>query len=142
MKQILFCLFFFSISACKHEEYTPDCVCSNLEIVGSTVTRNFGVQEGIIKFPSPQFPKSNYLIDSQKDFTDYGKRYVLCTDSAIIKQITDKGIKDSSYVSFSGIDAFLIGNCNVFYQRTVIFPINYPAATPLPTIRVKTIDKK
>jgi hypothetical protein len=97
MKRILFCILFFSISGCKHEEYIPDCVCANLDIVQSTLPRNFGVQEGIIKFPTSQFPKSNYLIESQKDFTDYGKRYVLCTDSAIIKQITDKGIKDSSY---------------------------------------------
>jgi hypothetical protein len=142
MKRLLFCLLFSSFCACKHEEFTPDCVCANLDTVKSTVSWNFGVQEGIIRFPTAQFPKSNYLFESQKDFTDYGKRYILCTDSALIQQIKNKGIQDSSKVSLAGIDAFLIGQCNVFYQRTVIFPVNLPAATPLPTIRVKTIDKK
>jgi hypothetical protein len=127
---------------CKHDVYVPDCVCADLDIISSTQVRNFGTQTGRIIFPNNVRPISNYKIQAEKDFTGYGKTYIVCTDSALIKQIKDKGIVDSSFISLTGIDAFLIGNCNIFAQRSVILFSNPGAIEPLPTIRVKTIDKK
>jgi hypothetical protein len=126
---------------CKHEEYVPDCVCSDVKVI-----KEFGTQEGQLLFPSIRNPQATYNIISQNNFADgFSSRYVLCTDSALLKQIIEKKIKDSSQVVMTGVGVaggrIATGNCNIFVQRTPIYPDPQTYEFPI-TIRVKTIDKK
>jgi hypothetical protein len=141
--KVLYIFVFFSIllCACKHDDYVPDCVCENLD--STTFTYAYGTQEGMIIFPKP-LSQLGYRVWAKKDFTGaaHGKQYHgICTDSAFIKQIQDKHIQDSSEVIMTGVGAFLLEDCNVFYQRTA-FPSSPSIEFSAPTLRIKTIDKK
>jgi hypothetical protein len=136
---VILCLFF---SSCKHEDFVPDCNCANLASFTGLPTGYYGDQEGMIIFPKyPNFP---YFIWAKTDFTRYanGKPYhIVCTDSALVKQIKEKGIKDSSDVLMRGVSAFITGGCNIFYQRTFI-PSMGATEFAAPELRMESIDKK
>jgi hypothetical protein len=136
---ITICLF---LCECKHEDYVPDCVCSNLDSYTGMPPEYYGTQEGVIIFP--KYPNLNYFVWAKKDFTRYanGKQYhQLCTDSSLIKQIRDKQIKDSSEIIMTGVSAFITGICNVNYQRTWI-NVGDGVEFAAPNLRIKSIDKK
>jgi hypothetical protein len=138
MKNLIFaisiCIIFCD---CNHENYTPDCVCSNLELVG-----DFGSQEGQIIFHSIQkYPYTYTIIPKNYFVGGVSSQYQLCTDSALLKQIESKQIKDSSQVVVTGVQGVRSGYCNIFTDRTVQYP-NPRAIEAQTIIRVKTIDKK
>jgi hypothetical protein len=127
--------------ACKQQESTtvPDCVCADLEKI--SVTKNYGTQEGTIIFSGIAPPNLTYIILPKVDFVGAGKiRYSLCTDSALIKQIQSKQIKDSTLVIMTDVEAYPDGTCHIYSKRTPVF--GPWGDEPYPRIRVKTIDKK
>jgi hypothetical protein len=122
---------------CKRESYVPDCVCSNLELVG-----DFGSQEGQIIFHNTQkYPYTYTVIPKNYFVGGVSSQYQLCTDSALLKQIELKQIKDSSQVVLTGVQGVRSGYCNIFTDRTVQYP-NPRAIETQTIIRVKTVDKK
>lgn len=129
----------FLFSQCKHEDYAPDCDCSNLELVG-----DYGTQEGKIIFNPTWNTLGTYVIIPKNYFAGgVNSRYTLCTDSAFLKQIIDKQIKDSSQVVITNVKSLRVpsGYCNVFVKRTILYLNSTAPETPT-IIRVKTIDKK
>ena len=131
------CLIF---CGCKHEDYVPDCVCANLEVINEFPKVE---QAGIIIFPKLGF-KAIYSLKTDKSVDTWGQGlYGICTDSAFLRQIQDKQIKDSSIVVLKGIGLGTFGWCNVNSQRTVVTNTTYnPGVDYAPILRVKTIDKK
>jgi hypothetical protein len=137
MKNFILLIFaFLFLCECKHEDYVPDCVCSNLTVVGE-----FGTQEGRFFFPNGISFKT-YSVEPKRLFAGgVSTRYIICTDSVLLKQIKDKQIKDSSQVIMTGVGSGISGYCNIFLQRMPIF-ID-PLLTDGPNvIRITTIDKK
>ncbi len=138
MKLLISFLFFtFLCFACKPEQQESRCVCADLEFYNPS---DFGVQEGLIIFPTP-ISKGIYRIKTNNNFTTYGTLHGICTDSVFIKQIVNKQIKDSSQVILTGVTTYFRGYCDMSYQSTVIRAgeVDFPGP---PIIRVKTIDKK
>jgi hypothetical protein len=129
---ILACL---CLCECKHEDYVPDCACTDIEII-----IDYGPQEGQIIFPTNRF--KSYSIKPKKFFIGgVSTQYIICTDSTFVKQIKEKQIKDSSQVIMTGIGGGNSGYCNIFLQRTPIYPDPLLNEAPA-VIRIVTIDKK
>ena len=129
-------LFSFFWMSCRHDIHEPDCACNNMGDIGGG-SKFYGTQEAMIKIDPP----TSIGIMPKNDFVGGGSRYILCTDSFMLKQIALKNIKNGDSVILKGIKAYPDGTCNVFRTRTVI--INYNGVDlPLPMIRATDIEKK
>jgi hypothetical protein len=139
--QVIFLYLVIFCFACKTEGPLPDCICANLEVINEFPKVQ---QEGLIIFPKAG-SKTMYLLkpDKRVDTIWHQGLYGICTDSAFLKQIQDKQIKDSTQVILTGIGLGTFGWCNVTVQRSVLTNTTYnPGLDFATTLRAKTIDKK